>query len=300
MRISELAKTCTFSPEPLGQVDIIVSGGGLRAVYAYGVMYYLLQMKRSGCVRFGCFYGASAGAICSVLMAADVDPDVAISHIDKMYEEARKHGYPLSELARRILRRVLPSDAHVRCTGRTYITLRHFPDNWFKSLTPVVVSNFDSVDDLIDATVASCSAPFATTQEMGVMYRGQRVMDGMFPHLTDDFGDRRALYVDLYKLNPFYSLYHTLKPTDDCIYTLVVRGLHDAEKFFVTTPGVSSVRQLRWIDQTSDYQSIEHTGPTFLTLAGLWAIHSYATVSGHWFEVVEKSIPTNIFRAWLP
>ncbi|XP_051238190.1 patatin-like phospholipase domain-containing protein 2 isoform X2 [Dicentrarchus labrax] len=96
-----------------------------------------------------------------------------------MAKEGRKHklgplhpAYNLLQIVKDSLVRGLPEDAHVRATGKLCVSLTRVSDR-----KNVLVSEFDSKEELIQALICSCFVPFYC----GVIpptYRGVRYVDG--------------------------------------------------------------------------------------------------------------------------
>lgn len=71
--------------------------------------------------------------------------------------------------------RTLPQDAWQRCSGRVHISISVLDGLRLRNL---VVSQFHSNDDLMEACIASSSIPFLSATGFGQRFRGMRVLDG--------------------------------------------------------------------------------------------------------------------------
>lgn len=72
------------------EVDVVVSGGGLRGYYVTGCWVVLRSLVRAGRLRIRRFAGASAGAWCCVFMACDMEP---LDWVETYFETARHSVY---------------------------------------------------------------------------------------------------------------------------------------------------------------------------------------------------------------
>ena len=77
------------------------------------------------------------------------------------------HYYPLLDSS-------LPADAHIRATNRLFLSITHFP-----SLRNVIISQFPSRHDLIQALMASCAVPVIFFRDLPSTEFG-KALDGFF------------------------------------------------------------------------------------------------------------------------
>jgi len=154
--------------------DVFFSGCSWLAMYHVGVAAKLVEKK----VRIRSFAGASSGSLIAVALASGVKPECLRRSISHLAKEARSFNFGifgrLSSMLREGLDKVLPTDAHDKCSGRLEV-----------SVTPVYssggvlknwrVRDFRSRSDLIQCCVASCSV-FTN------LYKGHLVIDGGLWH----------------------------------------------------------------------------------------------------------------------
>lgn len=224
-----LARTRDHAVANLGrqsreEVDIVVSGGGLRGYYVTGAAAVLATAHHLRPVRYA---GASAGAWCATFMACGLDTAEWVA----TFARTQRHledGMKILDAYRCFATDILPDDAHVRCSGRVFISVSVL--GW-TGLRNVIVSEFDSREDLIEACIASSNIPFITSNGLGARFRGNITFDGGPTNNTPVFtdGKRRQIVFNLGAVP--YSLKTTLSPTDPCIEALVLRGAIEMEKF---------------------------------------------------------------------
>jgi len=160
-----------------GHAAVSLCGGGFRTWYHIGVYHGLYTRYGKEKLERVRWSGSSVGSLLACLAASGVDPDEVWSHIPEIAMLHRDSW--LSNLTtvgnkcRYLLHGVLPEDAHVKCTGRCFISVT--------SLVPVphnvILTEYESRDDLIDAVIASTFIPIWTYPGICV-HHGMLCMDG--------------------------------------------------------------------------------------------------------------------------
>lgn len=227
----KLKKDTDLSLREKEDVDVVVSGGGLRGYYVVGadmMLRELCALRGNKIVRFA---GASAGSWCAMFMCVGLH---TLDWIETFYESQlaeREHPKLLDcydKFMDSMMLKILPDDAYLKCTDRLFISV-----TVLSSLGPVntLISKFNSNEDLIQACVASSTIPFLSTSGFSRFFRGQRVFDGGFTNNIPCFGDfvRRQLVFDLGKVAYPFSM--SLSPSDPCIESLVFRGALEMRRF---------------------------------------------------------------------
>mmetsp|Transcript_27949 Transcript_27949/g.65048 ORF Transcript_27949/g.65048 Transcript_27949/m.65048 type:complete len:385 (+) Transcript_27949:145-1299(+) len=215
-------------PEFGSEVDIVVSGGGLRGYFVCGAAVVLDALVQSKRIKIRRYAGASAGAWVSMFMASGLHPlDWCETYYGSMNDPALLlDGY--RNIIPSMMLKILPDDAYKRCSGRVFISItvmgRMGPRN-------VIVSEFTSNEDLVNACMASCTIPYITTFGFGEPFRGQRVVDGGFTNNIPLFTDnaRETLLFDLGKVA--YPFEWTMSASDPCIESLIIRGAVEMRLF---------------------------------------------------------------------
>lgn len=158
-----------------GKLAYGFSGGGFLLPYYCGMLPTLQGM---GLVKPGVTHvaGSSAGSLVAAAVSAGVPAQEVLAGLQDSAAYCRKKGVfrQLSVVLGRQLERLLPDDAHERCSGTTHITITRV----FPSFQKEVVSHFHSRQDLIEALMASCYIPALTDGSITTSFRGNRVMDG--------------------------------------------------------------------------------------------------------------------------
>lgn len=150
------------------------------------------------------------------------------------------------------LRKYLPADAHISCSGRLHISLTRVSD-----AVNIVVSDFPTKEDLIQALICTSFVPFFSGL-VPPLYHGRRYWDGGISDNLPIFdsntitvspfsgesdirpGDTTSSFVDVHVVNQsfrwtssnFSRLSHALfPPTPEGMKTLCKEGYGDAVRF---------------------------------------------------------------------
>eukprot|EP00879_Flechtneria_rotunda_P012288 GHRR01012834.1.p1 GENE.GHRR01012834.1~~GHRR01012834.1.p1 ORF type:complete len:332 (-),score=78.65 GHRR01012834.1:553-1548(-) len=158
------------------------SGSGFLIFYFTGIVSVLQSL---GIVSSSTsLAGSSGGAITSAAVCSDVP---AVQQFRTNLHLATKcrpsHGCKgfLDDVVREHLAAALPEDAVQRCKHRLFVALTLArPDN--ESDVPLLVENFTSQQQLMDAVAASAYLPFWSSPEPVTEFEGQAVYDGGFAY----------------------------------------------------------------------------------------------------------------------
>ncbi|KAG5681879.1 hypothetical protein PVAND_011286 [Polypedilum vanderplanki] len=159
--------------------NLSFAGCGFLGIYHVGVAVcfrkyapHLLLQKISG---------ASAGALAACSLLLDMPLGEMTSDFFRIVNEARSHSLgpfsPSFNIQTCILegmRKAMPMDAHLRVNGKLHISLTRVYDG--KS---IIVSQFNSRDDLLQALLCACFIP-GFSGFLPPKFHGVRYMDGAF------------------------------------------------------------------------------------------------------------------------
>lgn len=255
------------------EVDIVITGGGFIGFYLIGVAHVLRRLMKKNHITVRRFAGASVGALFSILMVLDTPLDDCI----RLYDHLRDvtDGDIIGKL-REEVRKLLPSDAYKRCDGRVYISITSF-QNWLPS--NMIVNTFRSNDELLDACMASCFVPFVLSPKMYYRFNNMRCIDGCFTNNVPVFTDGSARYqliIRLYKIP--YPIHYILRPYDDSIELLMVKGTIECAKFLSKNHNTSV---FEWLDTSSTKKNTNVAYFFFMTgilsMAGFVLIKRFRT-----------------------
>ncbi|XP_037551969.1 patatin-like phospholipase domain containing 3 [Nematolebias whitei] len=159
--------------------NLSFAGCGFLGIYHIGVASCLLE-KAPYLVRGAArLYGASAGALTASMLASQACIAKCCEDVIEVAKEARKRNlgplhptFNLVKVLRSGLNRDLPSDAHVLASGRLCVSLTRVSDG-----ENVLVSEFGSKEELIQALICSCFIPIYCGL-IPPSFRGVRYVDG--------------------------------------------------------------------------------------------------------------------------
>ncbi|XP_028800945.1 patatin-like phospholipase domain-containing protein 2 isoform X2 [Neltuma alba] len=150
------------------------SAAGLLFPYHLGVAQFLIE---NGYIKESTpLAGASAGAIVCVAIASGTSMEEALKVTKILAEDCRKQGtaFRLGVVLRDVLDKSLPEDAHIRCNGRVRVAVTQLL--WRPR--GLLVDQFDSREDLINAVFTSCFVPGYLAPRPATMFRNRLCMDG--------------------------------------------------------------------------------------------------------------------------
>ncbi|KAK5866952.1 hypothetical protein PBY51_011481 [Eleginops maclovinus] len=159
--------------------SISFAGCGFMGIYYVGASSCLLEHYPRFILHSSKIYGASAGALMAAVLAIGSPIEKCCAQLMFMAKECRKHqlgplhpAFNLVQIVRDSLEGSLPEDAHLRASGKLCVSLTRVSDG-----KNVLVSEFDSREEVIQALVCSCFVPLYC----GVIpptYRGVHYVDG--------------------------------------------------------------------------------------------------------------------------
>ncbi|XP_047431550.1 patatin-like phospholipase domain containing 3 [Mugil cephalus] len=162
-----------------GGWNLSFAGCGFLGIYHIGVASCLLEKAPyliKGATRL---YGASAGALTAAVLASQAPITKCCEDVIEVAREARKRNlgplhptFNLVKVMKSGLDRDLPSDAHTLASGRLCISLTRVSDG-----ENVLVSEFSSKEELIQALICSCFIPIYCGL-IPPSFRGVRYVDG--------------------------------------------------------------------------------------------------------------------------
>lgn len=133
------------------------AGGGFMAIYHVGMRQALQEcsLKLGREIFTGSLYGASVGSVVATSIACGISHLEMLEFIHELYNIAESicqwgrfsllhPKLRLENKCRTHLEKLLPSDAHRRCTGRVGVSVTIFPsmENW-------IITDFNTRGELI-------------------------------------------------------------------------------------------------------------------------------------------------------
>ncbi|XP_073327755.1 patatin-like phospholipase domain-containing protein 2 isoform X2 [Pagrus major] len=174
--------------------NISFAGCGFRSIYYLGALSCILQEVPQLVHGASKICGASSGCLVAAALTVGIPIEQICVDVLTVAKEARKHTlgifHPNFSLLRTVqdaLLEKLPADAHLRASGRLCVSLTRLTDG-----KNVLVSEFDSREELIQVLICSCFFPVycGFTQPS---YRGVRYMDGALSNNMPLFEQRNTI-----------------------------------------------------------------------------------------------------------
>ncbi|XP_030475719.2 uncharacterized protein LOC115692889 [Syzygium oleosum] len=150
------------------------SAAGLLFPYHLGVAHFLIQ---KGYIKETTpLAGSSAGAIVCAVIASGASMEEALMATKVLAEDCRRRGtaFRLGAVLRDVLDKFLPEDAHTRSNGRVRIAVTQIL--WRPR--GLLVDQFDSREDLINAVVTSSFIPGYLAPRPATLFRNRLCIDG--------------------------------------------------------------------------------------------------------------------------
>lgn len=201
---------------------VVISGGGLRALYGIGCLYTLKNIK-SNIIGLRV---TSAGCFGSLFLASGLDMD-KITPFYKILTESYYNNKDLIHSIRTIIEDQLIPDniAELMNDLKVEIVVNKITKKGLKEET---ISNFESRDHLIKCIEASCCIPFLTKKQYPYCIKiGESYyIDGGLMKIIPVYYEKEInqLQINLFDIN--YNKFN-FKPLDPNIKNLISKGLFD-------------------------------------------------------------------------
>jgi hypothetical protein len=209
------------------EIDIVLSGGGLKGYFMAGCGYVLMEELRKQNIKIGRVAGTSAGSWAGMFLLTGFDTK---DWLETYYACQKRPNLTLLEVYEEIwpgVRDCLPQDAYLTCTDRLHISVTEI--TW-TGLKHRVISKFASNSDLFEACCASSMIPYLSHMKSYWHLKSScgsfdmYCLDGGITNNTPVFpdGNNRQLVFRLYEVE--YPWRGMLQAVDTCIETLTLRG----------------------------------------------------------------------------
>ncbi|XP_043763236.1 omega-hydroxyceramide transacylase [Cervus elaphus] len=170
-----------FKGDPDTPHSISFSGSGFLSFYQAGAVDALRDLAPRMLETAHRFAGTSAGAVVAALVICGIEMDeylrvlnVGVAEVKKSFLGPLSPSCKMVQMMRQFLYRVLPEDSYKVTTGKLHVALTRFTDG-----ESVVVSEYTSKEELIEALYCSCFVPVYCGL-IPPTYRGVRYIDGGF------------------------------------------------------------------------------------------------------------------------
>jgi hypothetical protein len=191
--------------EAKAEIDIVISGGGLKGYFMAGCAEVLLSQLMRHKISISRISGASAGAWAAMFMLCGVKAEHWIETYHQCYDHQNKLIHEIYEKIAAWLIPLLPEDAYIKCCERLYISVTVL--TW-RGPVNKIISEYYSNNDLLECCFASSTIPYLTERNGLRRFRGELVCDGGLTNNCPIFpdGSHRQLVFRLYEVEYPYRL----------------------------------------------------------------------------------------------
>lgn len=194
---------------PPVEIDIVISGGGLKGYFMAGCSHILLHELEKQNVKIARVAGASAGAWCGMFMLTNIGTE---TWLETYYLCKERPNMTMHEAYTDLwpwMRSKLPHNAYEICSGKLFISITEVTIFGLKNH---MISEFSSNDDLFEACLASSTVPYISLPTAMRKFRNMWVIDGGVTNNTPAFPDqvRRQLVFQLGDV--FYPIKFWINP----------------------------------------------------------------------------------------
>ncbi|NXS43964.1 PLPL1 protein, partial [Balaeniceps rex] len=174
--------------------SVLFRGCSTLVLYEIGVVAALQELSPDILKSASRIYGSSSGSVLATLILCEWNAGKG-SSVWKFWSCKRSFFVQLSligkicKILKDFLNKYLPMNAHQLVSGKLHVILTHVRD-----CRSVLVSEFASREDLIQAIICSCFVPLC----IGILppvYHGVRYMDGEFGMWRANFVSRTTITV---------------------------------------------------------------------------------------------------------
>ena len=233
------------------ECDLVLSGGGFAGFYLMGFFVLLEKLIISNKLKIRNIYATSAGVLTAVLFLCNIDINKWLIYYYDYIDNS--NNINVSKFLIQTLRNILPTNAHILCSGKLNIYLTKI--NYFK-IKSVVINTFETFDYLIQVIEASINIPYIISHNCyGTLINNELYYDGGFTRNTPLIynNDLPQLLVKTHKIN--YPLISKFFLNDAYLELLVLRGIFESYDFFIENTKNKQL-PIYWIDKNYNKKTI--------------------------------------------
>ncbi|XP_069855998.1 1-acylglycerol-3-phosphate O-acyltransferase PNPLA3 [Dipodomys merriami] len=187
--------------DPERQWSLSFAGCGFLGFYHVGVTHCLCERAPQLVCGARRFFGCSSGALHCAIFLSRIPLDRVLMCLVDLVRKARSRNmgtfhpsFDMTKCLRDRLHAELPPNVHQLVSGKLYISLTRVSDG-----ENVLVSDFHSKDEVVDAVLCSCFIPFFSGL-IPPSFRGVRYVDGGLSNNVPFLDSRSTITV-----SPFYG-----------------------------------------------------------------------------------------------
>ena len=172
-------------------MSVSLSASGLTISYHQGVMKGLIKHKIV--TPRTLFTGTSGGAVTAMLTKCNICPDKQHRLTKEVFNLVNSEkSLSIAKVFEKYLQENIPIDAADLCND--FVKCAMFKISWPLPHS-YMLGNYESKQDVIDATISSCYIPFIIGESLSWHFRGQRHVDGGFKKQNMLIKEQNAIHI---------------------------------------------------------------------------------------------------------
>lgn len=256
-------------PEKPYCIDIILEGGANNGVYELGVLLFIKYLETQGYLKVNRISGASIGSLMGFLYFTDLlTESIDVFQSLKDYFQNNLHLHCYEDKITQLVEMLNDDVFKTISKNKLYIATIDM-----ESKQQVIISDFNTKKELIDAITKSCYIPYIIGE---TAYYKTKFIDGCFPHIFTSRRecDNKILYVSINRFKQMKFIFSIHKEKN--VHGRIFHGILDAYMFFL------------------------YNKPTVMcSYVNNWSIIDYATLRGkQYVAIVLFSLLLVCFRIW--
>ena len=203
-------------------VDLILDGGAFNGGYQLGMLIYLKELENMKIINIDKVSGCSVGALMGAMYIGNY-LDASINYYKKLLQYYRCNSdlIKLSSLITEFIYECV-DDISI-FNDKLYVTYYDL-----KTVKQIVVSKYETKDDLIDALIKSTYIPYVI--DGNIQYKG--CCDGFLPYIFPK-NEKPLLFIYLQPLQKIKNMLY-IKNEED-VWPRLLTGIVDINNFFLGT-----------------------------------------------------------------
>jgi predicted acylesterase/phospholipase RssA len=169
----------TSSSTCLNEVDVVISGGGLKGYFVTGASYVLHKSLSKNGITVARAAGTSAGAWAAFFLLIGLDISTWIETYYACQDMDHLTIHEAYDLIIPWIKAHIPENTYESCNHRLFISISEITI-W--GLKNCIVNEFQSNDDIFQALLGSSTIPFVSEKSGFRQYRNMWVADGKFQY----------------------------------------------------------------------------------------------------------------------
>lgn len=248
INLNDYLKKITHNLKELGTYNLFITGGGFKGIYGGGILAYILKLKKLKKININKIYATSSGCLLGLIYFLSVKYKYNINLIFIILYELKKNVEtkninPITDMLN-MLFNLIENDFYKCCNKKFNITL--FKMNYPAGRT--IINDFKNNEHLKDVINASCNILFLSSNSCYFKIDNNYYLDGIYPLYKKS--KNKFIYINNHNNDFNYTFQNIWKPNDNCMESLVLRGIYDCHNLFKNNISANGI----WITNNPKYQ----------------------------------------------